>query len=113
MAPSVALIANNLLHKREQNGSGIQVDLPPLAIIVLVMVGAGFLILMAYGIARFAGPMDKPIKETSAAQHDYMREVRARNLDGVMAEGHAARYGRASTRMDGSSVVSEDPRHRR
>ena len=50
------------------------------------MLAAGVVVVCAYGILRHMTP-EKPIeKSISAEQADYMREVRERNLNGLMAE---------------------------
>ncbi|PVH96713.1 hypothetical protein DM02DRAFT_106657 [Periconia macrospinosa] len=103
MAPILPLPALHTFIKRGDS-VGIELDLPPFVVILLCLVGALFGLLVAYGIARFFFDVTQPSLEPSASQHDYMRDVRARNLNSLMAEGHAARY--ASTRYDDQRHVS-------
>ncbi|KAF1952188.1 hypothetical protein CC80DRAFT_495530 [Byssothecium circinans] len=90
MAPAPKLMARTVFEKRDEIAG---FDIPPLVIVLLCMVASGILLVMCYGVARFAFPDEtQGPKEASAAQLDYMREVRARNLDGLMADGAHARY---------------------
>jgi hypothetical protein len=89
MAPITTLIARNVLEKRDNMGFAMS----PMAIVALALAGAGVALVMAYGLGRFFfSEKDPPPMEASASQLDYMREVRSRNLDGLMADGAHARY---------------------
>lgn len=91
-------MADQVLQKRYDDGSGIDFDLPPGVIMLLCMIGAMVLLLMAYGIGRFWGNFETPNLEPTAAQVNYMRQVRDRNLDNLMVEGAAARHELRSAR---------------
>ncbi|KAF2241221.1 hypothetical protein BU26DRAFT_404012, partial [Trematosphaeria pertusa] len=65
-----------MLEKRDNMGFAI----PPAAIILLVMLGAAFLVCMGFAVARFlVDDKDDTWTRRPVAQDDYMREVRARN----------------------------------
>ncbi|KAF2642071.1 hypothetical protein P280DRAFT_468523 [Massarina eburnea CBS 473.64] len=96
MAPALELMAREVLGKRDNSGFLVA----PAVIVLLAMCGAGVLIVVCYGAARFwMSEEEKGIPEPPAEQVDYMRELRARNLDALMADGAHARYqaGRATT----------------
>lgn len=67
--------------------------IPPAAIILLVMLGAAFAVCIGFALTRYMFDDEKGPPSRSAAQEDYMREVRARNLEGIMAQS-ARRYYR-------------------
>ena len=57
------------------------------AIILLVMVGGGALVLMAYAVLRnFTTPESEENVGFREEQLGYMRDVRARTLEGLYAE---------------------------
>ncbi|PVI02279.1 hypothetical protein DM02DRAFT_653745 [Periconia macrospinosa] len=104
MAPTTSLTPPHIFTKRD--GAGLDLSISAWPSILLIIAIAGFVMVMIYAIARFWVKQDDPVKELPAAQADYMREVRARNLDGLMAEAASARYRRESTRTDTQSYVS-------
>ncbi|KIW06966.1 uncharacterized protein PV09_02625 [Verruconis gallopava] len=65
------------------------------AVIVLVMAGGGALVLIAYAVLRnFTDPDNQETFSFSEEQLRYMRELRQRNLDNLVAEMTAKGYGR-------------------
>ncbi|KAF2797148.1 hypothetical protein K505DRAFT_236194 [Melanomma pulvis-pyrius CBS 109.77] len=65
--------------------------LPKTVIVLLVMIGAAAAVCCGYAIHSFAvgfEPGGNGIKPLSSEQGDYMREVRARNLEALAVEGH-------------------------
>ena len=77
--------------------------IPPSIIVLLIIIGAGFLVCCGYAIhsAFGFGKDTDGIKPLSNAQYDYMAEVRARNTDALAYEGAKGQrdrggYGRES-----------------
>ncbi|KAH7128408.1 hypothetical protein B0J11DRAFT_270211 [Dendryphion nanum] len=68
--------------KRDNGGYAIH----PLLIVLLIMLGAAFVVACGAGISRFAtkDKKDDAFKDRSEEQNQYMREVRARNVDGLV-----------------------------
>jgi hypothetical protein len=79
------------LEKRDNMGYAI----PPAAIILLILVGAGGCVCVGFAIHRLMGAADADhgYRARTAEQEDYMREVRTRNLHGLMVEGRPRMKG--------------------
>jgi hypothetical protein len=77
--------------KRDNMGYAI----PPMAIVVLCLFGAGVLVVMGYAASRMFMTEDdsNAIKPLTVDQHEYMATVRARNLDVLQHEAHRSLYG--------------------
>ncbi|KAF2678066.1 hypothetical protein K458DRAFT_317987 [Lentithecium fluviatile CBS 122367] len=86
--PALPLEIRHAFEKRDNMGYPIH----PIGIVLLVMLGAGFLVCAAYAIT--ASYRDSPDTEPprSVSQDHYMREVRTRNVNGIMAENYARYY---------------------
>ena len=68
--------------------------IPKMAIVILCMLGSGFLIAMMYAASRlFMVDSTDGIKPISMEQHEYLATVRARNLDTLQSEAHMSMYG--------------------
>jgi hypothetical protein len=68
--------------------------IPQMAIVILCMLGACVLMVIVYGMARFfTGDNIDGIKPLKAEQHEYMAEVRARNLEILEYEARLSMYG--------------------
>ncbi len=66
------------------------------AVIVLVMVGGGALVLVAYAVLRnFSPPKTEENYSMRPEQLAYMRDLRQRNLDNLVAEMTARGYHQA------------------
>ena len=66
--------------------------IPPAAVVVLVMLGASALVVCGYAVHRLMGFGDMPPDQhRSHEQDEYMRELRARNLTGLLREGRHAK----------------------
>lgn len=67
------------LGKRDNMGYAI----PPMAIVILIMIGAGIVSCCCYAVIRMFSPEDdgNVFKSPSEEQQQYMAEVRARNVD--------------------------------
>ncbi|OAL03981.1 hypothetical protein IQ06DRAFT_195859, partial [Phaeosphaeriaceae sp. SRC1lsM3a] len=74
------------LLKRDDN---MGFELPPALIILLILIGAGFLVACGFAIhsAFGFGPNPNRIKPMSAEQMEYMAEVRIRNMTCLEQEG--------------------------
>lgn len=83
MAPTLLLETTHLLIKR---GDSDIAGIPKWAWVFLVMLAAGVGIILVYGIFRFMTPEKPAEKSISAEQADYMREVRERGYNRLMAE---------------------------
>ena len=79
------------LAKRDNMGYAI----PPAAIILLILLAAAACVCMGYAVHRLMGLQDanSGYRARTAEQEDYMREVRTRNLHGLMAEGRPRMKG--------------------
>jgi len=89
--PAILLEVRHAFEKRDNMGFPIH----PLAIVLIAVLGAGFLVACAYAVAssyRSAGEVEAG---RSIGQEQYMREVRARNMDGIMAQSVGAHYQRS------------------
>ncbi len=68
-------------------------QLPPDAIVALVILGSCFAIAMAYGMSRFVLSADEfdpaGFPEPPDSQKEYMRDVRLRNQNGLMEDAAA------------------------
>lgn len=63
--------------------------LPKTVIVLLVMIGAAAAVCCGYAVHSFAvGFQADGVKPLTSEQGDYMREVRARNIEALAAEGH-------------------------
>lgn len=80
--------------KRDNMGYPIH----PLLITFFICLGIFALVVCAYAIHRLMGfeNASRALASRSVEQDDYMRQVRSRNLDGLMAEGRRAHKMRAS-----------------
>lgn len=83
MAPTIVLETLHSLAKRGDNDIG---GVPKFVLVILIMLAGGAFVVIVYGLARFMFPEKENMKPVGAEQADYMREVRARNLNGLMAE---------------------------
>ena len=84
MAPTLLLETIHSLSKRNDDDEigGV----PKWALVILIMLAAGVVVICLYGILRHFTP-EKPVeKAVSPEQADYMREVRERSMNGLMAE---------------------------
>ncbi|KAF2721695.1 hypothetical protein K431DRAFT_66313 [Polychaeton citri CBS 116435] len=93
---NMAAEAAQQLIKRGKNGNNTDnTNLPNGAIIVLVLVGAGFLVLCGWAVTRhfyadIGGPASNHLAD-GFSQAQYMRDVRLRNQEIIEAE--AGHYG--------------------
>lgn len=73
------------LEKRDNMGYLI----PPLVIVLLVVLGAFLLAISGYAVNRLLGITEAPngYRARTVEQDDYMREVRHRNLNGLIGKG--------------------------
>jgi hypothetical protein len=83
MAPTMFLETVHSLAKRGDSDIG---GVPKWALVILIMLGSGAFVVVVYGLARFMFPEKEGMKPIGADQADYMREVRSRNLNGLIAE---------------------------
>ncbi|KAK7188012.1 hypothetical protein DPSP01_003098 [Paraphaeosphaeria sporulosa] len=83
MAPIDLLETVHSLAKRsDDNIAGI----PKGLLVILIMISGGALVVVIYGLARFMFPEKEGMRTVGAEQADYMREVRVRNLNNLMAD---------------------------
>ena len=67
-------------------------NIPPAAVVLLVMLGASALVVCGYAVHRLMGFGDMPLDQHRSDEQDkYMREVRARNLTGLSREWRHAK----------------------
>ncbi|KAF2442908.1 hypothetical protein P171DRAFT_486877 [Karstenula rhodostoma CBS 690.94] len=100
MAPINFLETVHSLAKRgDDNIAGI----PKGLLVVLIMLAGGALVVVIYGLARFMFPEKENMKPVGPEQADYMREVRVRSLNNLMAD-YAPR-GPYRQRQSNHSVV--------
>jgi hypothetical protein len=94
------------LHKRDNMGFQIS----PAAIILLVILGAGFLVCCGFAIVRFYGgtPDEQNWTKRVPEQDAYMREVRRQNRDKLARQG--ARYLRPAPSYDLAHAPALSPR---
>ncbi|KAL1592381.1 hypothetical protein SLS60_011460 [Paraconiothyrium brasiliense] len=83
MAPTMFLKAVHSLAKR---GDDDIAGVPKWALVILIMLAGGVVVIIVYGLARFMFPEKENMKPVGAEQADYMREVRARNLNSLLAQ---------------------------
>lgn len=83
MAPVNFLETIHSLAKRGDDSIG---GIPKWLLVFLIMLGAGALVVVIYGLARFMFPEKENMKPVGAEQADYMREVRVRNLNNLIAD---------------------------
>lgn len=86
--PTIPLEIRHAFEKRDNMGYPIH----PIAIVLLAMLGAGFVVCGAYAITSSYRTVEETEPPRSVSQDNYMREVRARNVDGIMAENYARFY---------------------
>lgn len=84
MAPTLLLETIHSLAKRDDDSEigGI----PKWALVILIMLASGVVIVCLYGVLRHFTPEKPTEKAISPEQADYMREVRERSMNGLMAE---------------------------
>jgi hypothetical protein len=102
MAPTPPL---HLLTKRDNMGFALH----PSLIVLLVLLGAGFMVAAGYAINSAFGFREdgNGFKATSPEQMQYMADVRARNMDKMMSEGQRAwARGEESSRRTGDVVYN-------
>jgi hypothetical protein len=82
--------------KRDNMGYAIH----PSLIVLLILLAAAALVTCGYAVNRLVGIEESPngFKARTVEQDDYMREVRSRNVDGLMSEGKRAIKERLSPR---------------
>ena len=70
--------------------------LPFFVIVLIIIFGALCLVICGYAIHRTFGfnPDDNGFKPVTAAQADYMAEVRIRNMNGLAYEGQRSQWAR-------------------
>ncbi|KAF9734509.1 hypothetical protein PMIN06_006712 [Paraphaeosphaeria minitans] len=83
MAPIGLLETIHSLAKRDGDTIG---GIPTWLLVFLVMLGAGTVVIVIYGLARFMLPEKEGLRPLGAEQANYMREVRVRNLNGLLAD---------------------------
>ena len=88
--PAILLEIRDVFEKRDNMGYPIH----PLAIVLIAFLGAGFLVACAYAVASSYRVAEDTEPSRSIAQEQYMREVRARNVDGIMAQNASVHYYR-------------------
>jgi hypothetical protein len=84
------------LFPRGKNASGTDnSNLSDGAIIIIVLVAAGFAVLIGFSITRFYFDKDQPDKARPLGdeQLQYMHAVRRRNLDGLQGSGSGRKGG--------------------
>ncbi|KAF1998408.1 hypothetical protein P154DRAFT_524095 [Amniculicola lignicola CBS 123094] len=66
----------------------------PSLIILLILLGAGLFICAGYGVHRLYGAPDNDsgYQARTTEQDDYMREVRARNVDSLYSDMRGRHY---------------------
>ena len=66
----------------------------PALIVLLIMVGSAVAVMMGYAVHKLVGFNDSSdgFKPRTQEQEIYMREVRDRNVDGLMVEGRRSAY---------------------
>ncbi|KAJ4360129.1 uncharacterized protein N0V89_000689 [Didymosphaeria variabile] len=96
MAPTLFLEAVHSLAKR---GDDDIAGIPKWALVFLIMIGGGVLVVIVYGLARFMFPEKENMKPVGAEQADYMREVRARNLNNLLAQSVPRSHGPSRLRQ--------------
>jgi hypothetical protein len=87
--------------KRDNMGYAI----PPTVIVLLIMVGAGFLVCMAYAVHSafgFGQDRNEP-KPPTVEQMEYMAEVKIRNLEAMQREGRVY-MGHGKRREEGEVI---------
>lgn len=78
-----------MLEKRDNMGYAI----PPAAIILLILLGAAFVVAGVAAVGKLVeGPNPNGIKQFTPEQMEYMKEVRDRNIDGLMSEGRRSAF---------------------
>lgn len=79
------------LHLAKRDNMGYLI--PPIVIWLLTLLGAAVAVTLGYAVHRLMGLEDAPPwKSRSGEQDDYMRDVRRRNLERLMAmRGHNQR----------------------
>ncbi|KAF2737226.1 hypothetical protein EJ04DRAFT_431394 [Polyplosphaeria fusca] len=72
----------------------------PSLIVLLIMLGAAFLVAMGFGVSRIYGTtQDHMLRPMSNEQAGYMREVRERGMQGLYWEGRRSQYRGKGTSM--------------
>jgi hypothetical protein len=73
--------------------------IPKMAIVILCMLGAVVALVMAFAASRlFMSESTDGIRPYPVEQHEYMAEVRTRNLDILEGEARRSMYGRVKPR---------------
>ena len=85
MAPTMFLETAHSLALAKRGDDNI-LGVPKWLLVFIIMIASGVVVIMCYGIFRFMTPEKREVPPIPAAQADYMREVRDRNLNGLMAE---------------------------
>lgn len=82
--------------KRDNMGYALH----PVVIVLLILLGALGLVVCGYAVNRLLGIEDSSdgFKARTVEQDDYMREVRSRNVNGLMSQGRRSAKDRSSPR---------------
>jgi hypothetical protein len=90
--PALLLSARHAFEKRDNMGYPIH----PIAIVLLAILGAGFLVACAFAVHSSYGRSSADVLPgRSIAQEQYMQDVRARNVDDIMAQNVGSHYYRS------------------
>lgn len=86
--PTLSRVIRHVVEKRDNMGYAIH----PFGIVILSMLGAGFLVAAAFAVTASYRRMEDAEIPRSVSQDHYMREVRTRNFNGLLAETTGKHY---------------------